>query len=56
MEEKPADQRPDIHDQSDAHGPELVQRSTEEAKPLQRHASVYDAVAGKHDPSPGFSI
>lgn len=56
MEERLANQRSDIYNQPDAHDPELVQRPTEEAKRPQRHASVYDAVAGKHDPNPGFSI
>ncbi|KAI3531492.1 membrane protein [Colletotrichum abscissum] len=47
MEERLADQRSDMYDQSDAQGPELVQRPPEEAKRSQRHASVYDAVAGR---------
>ncbi|KAJ0296572.1 hypothetical protein COL5a_003013 [Colletotrichum fioriniae] len=47
MEERLANQRSDIYNQPDAHDPELVQRPTEEAKRPQRHASVYDAVAGR---------
>ncbi|KAK1633836.1 membrane protein [Colletotrichum phormii] len=47
MEERLTDSRSDIYDQSDAHDPELVQRPIEEAKRSQRHANVYDAVAGR---------